>query len=155
MFRLIPVVAACALCPPAAAQTIYKCTVDGKVSYADRPCPGGASIAVAAPAARPDTSVPAREAARRERETLLQMEKLRMTRELQMEKLRLARELQAERKQARAQKEADAQRRKCEKLRLQRKWAIEDAFRASGPAREAARRKARRDAEALAVECPA
>jgi hypothetical protein len=142
MFRCIPILAACMLCNAAAAQAMYKCTVDGKVAYGDRPCVAGAGVELPVPPAPP--ALPRAQLAQREREALLQLEKLRLTRELH-----------EEREQARARRALATQRQKCNRLRLQRKWADEDLARATGPHAEAARRKARRHAEALAVECPA
>jgi hypothetical protein len=145
MFRFIPFLAASALCPlchSAFAQTIYKCSVENKVSYSDRPCSGGNTIELAVPPAPPQASK--RDTAAREREMLLQLEKL-----------RLARALHEEREQARERRALASQRQKCNRLRLQRKWADEDQARASRAQLDAARLKARRQAEALAVECPA
>jgi hypothetical protein len=142
MFRLFPVLAACTLCQLAVAQTIYKCSVDGKVSYGDTPCAHGESLALAVPPAPAPT--PAAAPAPRAQATLLQLEKL-----------RLARELAEEREQRRTQRALAARREKCDRLRLQRKWADEDLARTSGARVEAARIKARRQAESLAVQCPA
>lgn len=141
MVRIIPVVA-CALWQAVAAQTVYKCSADGKVSYGDQPCTRGPTVELAVPPAPP--AAPALERSRRERETLARIEKL-----------RLERDLRAEREAARERRSAAAQGRKCARLRLHRKWADEDLARAAGVRTEAARRKAQRQAEALAVECPA
>jgi hypothetical protein len=146
MFRFIPVLAACALCHSAAAQAIYKCSVDGKPAYGDRPCATGQTIELAVPAA-PPVSPDSGARLARDKTTLLELEKLRATREL--------RELREEREHARARRVVLAQRQKCDRLRLRRKWALEDSARVSGPRAEAARLKARRQAEAVAVECPA
>jgi hypothetical protein len=142
MVRFIPALAACALCQLAAAQTIYKCSFEDKVSYGDRPCTSGNTVELAVPKAPP--AQPAQEQTQRQR-----------TRLQQLEKLRLARELAEQREQARAQRAFAATRLKCDRLRLQRKWADEDLARSTGSRVEAARIKARRRAEALAVECPA
>jgi hypothetical protein len=142
MLRWIPVLATCALCQAAAAQAIYKCTVDGKVAYGDRPCASGPTIELAVPAA--PAVAPAHEPAQRERAALLQLEKLRLTKELAQE-----------REQAREQRALATRRQRCNRLRLQHKWAGEDLARTSGARLEAARIKARRQAETLAVECPA
>lgn len=64
MRTLLPLIAALALVPlPAHAQQMYKCTVDGRTSYSDQPCPAGAGtqqkIQVdAPPPARDDAGVP-------------------------------------------------------------------------------------------------
>jgi len=143
MFRIIPVLAACALSYPAAAQ-VYKCNVGGKVAYGDRPCASGETIELKVPAAPSNAPAEARDAGRRSRVALQENENRRR-----------ASEERAERELARERRAAAAQRRKCDRLRLQRKWADEDLARATGAAAEAARIKARRQAEALAVECPA
>jgi hypothetical protein len=150
MLRVIPVLALYAMSQAAMAQAVYKCTVDGKVEYRDLPCADGVALRVPAPAA---ASVVAAGSARlerereREREAALQLEKLRLAREVQTERLARA--------DARDRRASEAQRRKCAKLRLRQKWADEDRAHLGGPKGEAARIKARRDAETLAVECPA
>jgi hypothetical protein len=129
------------------AQSVYKCTVDGKTSYSDRPCAHGASQALPPPPAGispADTMGPQGGDAR----TLLALEKARIAREKEQAK--------EERAQAKQNRAAYARRQKCEKLRLRHKWAEEDLARTvHGPKHEAARLKARRQREALAVECPA
>jgi hypothetical protein len=142
MFRIIPALAVCALCGTAAAQTVYKCTVNGKVAYGDLPCASGATVELAVPAA--PAAAPA----------AAQLARARVA-SLELEKVRLTRELRDEREQARLSRAAAARRQKCDRLRLRLKWANEDLARAAGPERDAARLKARRQAETLAVECPA
>ena len=59
MNKLLPAVAACAVLASASAQTMYKCMVDGKPSYGDRPCTNGVASELAlapTPAADPDTA---------------------------------------------------------------------------------------------------
>jgi hypothetical protein len=152
MFRLIPVVAVCALGQPAFAQ-VYKCQVDGKVEYGDRPCAVGETVALNVPHVSANTAG-ASEPARREREALLQLEKMRLAREMREERERdIA--LREQRAHAREQRTLEAQRRKCARMRLHQKWADEDRRRLTGKSAETARVKARRDAEMMAVECPA
>jgi hypothetical protein len=144
VFRFIPVLAACALCHAAAAQTIYKCRVDGKVAYGDTPCVSGDSVELAVPAVHPPVHAPAPASSpARDKASLAQLEKLRLTRELH-----------EQREQARDRRAAAAHREKCDKLRLRRKWTEEDLARTAGPATEPLRLKLRRQAEAMAVECP-
>lgn len=132
----------CLASSTAAAGTIYKCKDGGRISYHDQPCGHGA-VALKVQAA-PD---PAPEAlARLARERALLEE---------IEDARAAREEQAAREGMRAQRAAAGTRRRCDKLRLQHKWATEDARRAGRDDAERARTKAQRQAEALAVECPA
>jgi hypothetical protein len=152
MFRYRPLVALflfslLSLSLSAHAQAVYKCSVDGKTSYNDRPCAQGASKPIPPPPAgisAADTLGPQGGDAR----TLLALEKARIAREKNASR--------AEHEQARLERTAHAKRQKCDKLRLRRKWAEEDLARTvHGPAHEAARIKARRQAESLAVECPA
>ena len=150
MLRIMLMVAACAMTAPALAQGVFKCTTDGKIEYRDRPCADGVALKV--PAA-PSPAV-ARQDAAREREALLELEKLRASQELRAERERASagREARAE---AREQRAEDSLRKRCAKMRLKQKWASEDHERMSGNASDAAALKARRQAEELAVECPA
>jgi hypothetical protein len=145
--HVLPLIVICFFSVSARAQTVYKCSADGKTSYSDRPCAQGASRAMPPPPAgisAADTLGPQGGDAR----TLLELEKARIAREKNT-----ARE---EREQLRLARAAHSRRQKCDKLRLRRKWAEEDLARTvHGPAHEAARIKARRHAESLAVECPA
>ncbi len=132
----------CALAAGADAQTVYKCSAGGKVSYRDRPCADGRE-AVLAPPPPSDTAAAA---------ALAKQEKAHLH-ALQNE--RAQRELREDRENERADRAAAAARRHCAHLRLQAKWADEDAARASKAAVTAARLKAKRQREAMAVECPA
>lgn len=146
MFRLIPVLAVCALsvpCSTAGTQTLYKCTINGKVAYGDQPCASGATVQLAVP------KVPASAPASAEQLAHLKAAGL------ALEKVRLARELRDEREQLRWSRAAATRRQKCARLRLRHKWASEDLAHAEGARRESARIKVRRQAESLAVECPA
>ncbi len=126
----------------AATGTIYKCKEGGSTSYSDRPC-GNTSVALKVQPA----SAPAPEALQRlARERAMLQE---------IEDARAARAEQQAKHQARAQRAAAALKRRCDKLRLQHKWVEEDAARTGREEAERARIKARRQAEALAVECPA
>jgi hypothetical protein len=145
MMRVLLILAACLLPAASYAQPVYKCSVDGKTSYADQPCTHGASKPLPPPGgiSPADTMGPQGGDAR----TLLELEKARIARDKAQ-----ARE---DRVQARAARSAQARRQKCDKLRLRQKWAEEDLARtAHGPKHEAARIKARRRRETLAVECP-
>ena len=104
---------------------------------------GELAVARAAGVTPPEASA----VATRDARTLLELEKLRIAREKDE-----AREQRDQGRQARA---AQVRHKTCARLRLRHKWAQEDLARADGKSQEAARRKARRQAEALAVECPA
>jgi hypothetical protein len=145
MHRLLPLAFACLFSPMAMAGTIYKCVENGKISYADQPC-GKNPVALdlrVAPAAPGEAA----ERLARSKAYLAGVEAERAGEE--------ERAARAARAAARVQREAAQQQRRCDKLRLQTRWAEEDSRRAQGDAAERARIKARRDAEALAVECPA
>jgi hypothetical protein len=123
----------CALVQAAGAQTIYKCTTNGKVSYGEQPCAAGKTTQLAvSPAPSGEQAAAA----------------------LERDKARLA-ALQKERAAVLSGAPIPSMRQKCDRLRLQVKWADEDAARAGKEAATAARLKARRQAEALAVQCPA
>ena len=140
--RLLVLLALCAA--TARAQTVYKCTTDAGISYGDAPCASGKSVALEAPppvAPSVDNTLPhqKKEAARLEAE-------------------RHKREASDARQQERDARTAAAYRKKCATLRLDKKWADEDAANAteaaSGRNAGKATLKARRGAEKLALECP-
>jgi hypothetical protein len=145
MFRMIPALAMCALCNTATAQ-VYKCRIDGKLAYGDQRCAAGPTVELAVPAAAATAADAARQLSR-DQAALRELEQLRMASELRAQR--------EQRDQARLHKAAAARRQKCDRLRLRRKWADEDLARTTGAALEAARIKARRQGEVLAVECPA
>ncbi len=137
---------------PAAAQTVYKCTSDGKISYGQDPCSSGITVALEpAPPAPPAPS--ANQAAPR-RADALRLQADQLTRE------RHRREAADERVAQRAAKAAAKQRDSCAKLKLQKKWADEDAAHAAAQDTAHARHpgkatlKAHRAAEKFALACP-
>lgn len=127
----------------ASAQTVYKCTADGKVSYSESPCPAGTGTVLAVP----DTPAAPGPSAKAE---LKQLKK----EGDRLEKERHRKEASEAREEDRAARAADVRYKKCEHLRQKQKWAEEDARGATLQNGEAARRKARRAAEALTAECP-
>jgi len=132
----------CALAQGAAAETIYKCSVGGKITYGEQPCANGQTHTLAVPQA-PDAGAAAAQ---------LKQDKARLA---EFQKERAARETREEKDRERAARAAASVRQKCERLRLQSKWADEDAARAGKATLASARLKAKRQAEALAVQCPA
>jgi hypothetical protein len=140
----LPAVAVCAVLASAlaSAQTIHKCVIDGKPSYGDRPCTSGTATAMAVaptPAADPET------AARLARQHAL----------AQQLTLRDVLADAAERQeQQRLRRAAAGQKIKCDRLRLRQQWAREDVRSASKNTSAALERKARRQAQAMALECP-
>ena len=143
MTKYVAAIIACMAAQGALAGSIYKCTVAGKVAYGDQPCADGGGLELAVRSAPPvDQAASAK----------LAGDRLRL---LALEKERAAGELREERERQRAAKAFAVQRQKCERLRLKQKWLDEDLGRARGEAVAGARLKAKRQAEALAVECPA
>jgi len=148
--RVLFLFIACVLCQAASAGTIYKCRDGERVSYSDQPCAGAGSTLAVPDAPPPDPAT--QERLEHQRATVLQLEKARLT--------QASRD---EREFERAQRTSLAERKRCDRLRLQRQWADEDLARqrlaGNDPARaaagEAARLKARRQADTLALECPA
>ena len=124
---------------PAGAQTVHKCTLDGKVTYTEQPCAGGTVIAV------PDAPAPGKSAAADLKSAKKQADAL--------EKERRKREAAGEREDAAASRAAAARHQKCDKLRLDRKWADEDLRRAQPQHEERARIKAQRAADKLKLSC--
>jgi len=144
MIRLTFLLAAFVL-TQASAQSVYKCTQDGKTTYADRPCAHGKAVELPPPAGiRPEG---AETVATRDARTLLELEKLRMAWEKEQER--------AARADAHLERAAARHHQQCERLRLRHRWATEDAARLAGRARVAAQRRVQRAREAMAVECPA
>ena len=143
MAAIITCMAAISVEDSAAAGSIYKCTVDGKTAYRDQPCAHGAGAELPVRAAPPADPAAAGK---------LASDKLRL---LALEKERAGAELRDERERQRAARAYGVQKQKCDRLRLKQKWLDEDLGRARGEAVAAARLKAQRQAEAVAVECPA
>ena len=143
MVKWMAAIAACVVAQGVAAATIHKCTVNGKVSYGDQPCAAGTGAELAVQAAPPPDKLAAEK---------LASDKLRLA---QLEKERATAAVADERERQRTAKAAGALRQKCERLRLKQKWLEEDLRKLRGDALANARIKAQRQAEALAVECPA
>ena len=122
---------------------VYKCTVGDKVAYSQTPCERGTETVLATPAAPAPSPEAAKDLQRMRRESAM------------LERERQKREALQAREDARLDRAAGLRRQKCDKLRLERKWADDDVRRAPPQAVEGARLKASRAAERLAVECPA
>lgn len=131
----------CAMCRLATAGAVYKCHEGAHVSYADRPCPGAGAPLALPPAPAPDPVQAARLAAARA--ALAAIDGARAA--------QAARDAQEFERAGRA---ALVLRKRCDKLRLQARWANEDLAKSSDDAKAIARIKARRMTETLAVECP-
>ena len=125
----------------ASAQPVYKCTVNGKISYGEAPCsPGAAQQMLSAPI--PPIIQPEQNA------------KLRQEAE-QLSEQRHRREAREEQAQQRADKNAARERKKCDSLKLHQRWAAEDAAHDRNAGKDSAKTtlKARRADEKWAMEC--
>lgn len=135
---------------PSSAQTVYKCTSDGKISYGQAPCNSGVSVALE-PTPTPiiQSTNPANPT------TQSRADALRLQAD-QLTKERHRREAEDERSAQRAAKAATKQRENCAKLKLQKNWAEEDATYAAAHARHPGKAtlKAHRAAEKFALACP-
>jgi len=138
---LVLCAACCAVCRLATAGAVYKCHDGAHVSYADHPCRGAGAPLALPPAPQPDPVQAARLAAAR-----TALAAIDQTRAVQAE--RDAHEFE------RTARAALALRKRCDKLRLQARWADEDLTRSTDAAKAIARIKACRMVETLAVECP-
>jgi hypothetical protein len=139
---LVLCAACCTMCRLATAGAVYKCLDGAHVSYADHPCRGAGAPLAMPPAPQPDPVQAARLTAARA--TLASIEQTRAA-----QAARDAHEFE------RAGRAALALRKRCDKLRLQARWADEDLARSSSDdAKVIARIKVRRMSETLAVECP-
>nr|WP_314628487.1 DUF4124 domain-containing protein [uncultured Janthinobacterium sp.] len=123
----------------AGAQDVYKCVKDGQTSYSAAPCAGGQLQILEIPSPPPAVD---KGAATRQERVASQLEAAR--------KLQEQREDQARERGARQQEARD---RHCAQLRLEQKWAAQDAVGAGDRNRDAAQLKARRAGERLAIEC--
>ncbi|ELX08408.1 hypothetical protein Jab_2c04560 [Janthinobacterium sp. HH01] len=134
----------CIAAMAAQAQGVHKCTVDGKVSYSDTPCPSTAASAttLTVPAAPPADPAAAADLARQKKQAAA------------LEKARHRREDQDDRAAEKAAQAATAQRKKCGKLKLNKQWADEDVRSASVAKLDSAKLRAKRAGETLALECP-
>lgn len=142
MSRLLSLLLLCSLCTGAVAQKLYKCRVDGTLVYTGAPCKGVTSTPVDVPdAPRPDPGVAAE--LKRQEAALAKLEKERLVREKQEKRFAES-----------DQRLAAVRRDRCEKLRLQKKYADDEVTAAVGLETIALKEKAMRVAEYVASECP-
>ncbi len=142
--RLPCAVLLCVAALAAHGQGVNKCTVDGKVSYSDMPCPANAASAatLAVPSAPAADPAAAGDLARQRKEAA------------KLEKARHQREDQDARVADKAAQAAAAQHKRCGKLKLNKQWADEDVARAALPNLDNAKLRAKRAGDTLALECP-
>jgi hypothetical protein len=150
LLRRITLIATWALCQDALAQTIYKCGIDGKIEYQQQPCADGKGAELAPPAA-PEPERRASAQLERDKAQLARIEHERAATEARAQKA----DQHARRADSRAQGTSAHKKQHCDRLRLRLKWAEQDQARAVGPRADALELKARRQAESLALECPA
>jgi hypothetical protein len=146
---LIPrgMVAVLMLAASMSVHAAFRCDDNGKVSYSDVACAGGATV--------PTTDLRAPATIKAEQDDALRRaaaDKVRLQR-LEADRSKAERTERKERLHASAV--ASAQRRKCETLAQRRKWADDDVATASSRNAEKTRRKARRIAEQYTLDCQA
>ena len=139
MLRTISILLLAAACANASAQSLYKCTVKGKVSYSGEPCKEGQSKAIAVPA-KPEADPALADELQRQKVALTNLEKARGVREAQEQRRQVDRS-------------AIVHEQRCAKLRLDQQAADANAERAPGHLKAALRDQAQHLAEALASEC--
>ena len=123
----------------AGAQDVYKCVKDGQTSYSATPCAGGQLQILEVPAA---PAAADKGAATRQERVASQLEAARKKQEQLEDQAR-----------ERGARQREAHEKHCAQLRLDQKWAAQDAVGAGDKTRDAAQLKARRAGERLAVEC--
>ncbi|MEG1328201.1 MAG: DUF4124 domain-containing protein, partial [Janthinobacterium sp.] len=112
---------------------------DGQTSYSATPCTGGQLQILDVPS--PPPAVDKGAATRQERVAS------------QLESVRRKREQLEDQARERAARQKELHDKHCAQLRLDQKWAAQDAIGAGDRNRNAAQLKARRAGERLAVEC--
>ena len=123
----------------ASAQTAYKCVQNGQTSYSETPCTAGQLQIIEVPPPPPAVD---KGAATRQQRVASQLESVRKQREAREDAAR-----------ARGEQQAEVLEKRCTQLRLEQKWAAQDAVGAGDKTREAAQLKVRRAGEKLAIEC--
>jgi hypothetical protein len=142
MVRILVVFAGLVAGAAASAQTIYKCSSGGKVTYSEQPCSSGTQATLEVPAP-PPPDPELKERLARQKALAESFDKER----------RDAAALAAKAARPPSAARANPRQQRCDKLRMQLKWAEEDLRKTAGPATEALRLKVERQAEAMAVEC--
>ena len=123
----------------ASVQNAYKCVQNGQTSYSETPCTAGQLQIIEVPPPPPAVD---KGAATRQQRVASQLEAARQ----QQEKL-------VDQARERGAKQKEARDKHCAQLRLEQKWAAQDAVGAGDKNRDAAQLKVRRAGEKLAIEC--
>lgn len=139
-YRIIFAMLIAAACGAASAQSMYKCTVNGKITYTGAPCTSGDMKVVDVPKAPKTDPVRAEEKLRREKTALTRLENARQERESKVQKATDDSSLAAN----------DA---KCIKRREELQLALQNAERAPGFKRASMRESAAKMGAALQAEC--
>ena len=141
MYRIISLILMSAACGAASAQSMYKCTVNGKITYTGAPCTSGQMKVVAVPEA-PEADPGRERSLRREESALNKLEKARAARE--------SNEVVGLNQNTLASNDA-----RCAKLRREVQLATQNAERAPGFKKASMRETAARMGEAVKAECGA
>lgn len=144
MLRAVTVLLCLSVSGAPAAQ-VFKCVKQGKITYSEAPCAGAQVTQLPVQAAAPGIAPPDPQAELQRQKALAD----------KLASARQASDARHERQRAGAARAASLRYQRCEKLRLQKKWADDDARGArDGDHARALRKKADRAAESLKVECP-
>lgn len=140
MRKILLVALAMTCCTPAFA--LYKCEVNGQTTYSDTLCPGGKLVDnIPESSSAADANHAQRQLAQQKNDAQ------------QLANQRHKREAIEEKQQQRNARTNVAKQKKCAASALHKKWAEEDAAKATGKASPKALQKARRAAEKHALEC--
>lgn len=145
MKKLILTVILGALYGAAGAGEIYKCTVNGKVTYSELPCETGVEAKLKTPAQ------PARDYAHEARLERQRDFIERADRERTMEEQAAHRAAQ---QRAYIQRQVDADRRRCDSMRAQHQARADEVSRQGTRASGSSREYIARSAASLAAQCP-
>lgn len=139
----------------ASAHAVYRCELDGQLSYTDLPCPTGARHRELEKLAPPPPPAVSRQATGRSRSTVPDtMTQAREATELaRLQQLRELRERQDQRIRDLAARGAVARDKKCRTLKLQLRWRDEDVRDANLRNEAMARKRQRRTEERYREEC--
>jgi hypothetical protein len=145
MKKLLFAIALCALGSAASAGQMYKCTVNGKVTFSDKPCDTGvAETKVGVYVPPPDYGT--MQIKNRQKNMVNQIDRAKAQEEREAD-------WAAQNRGYRAQQEA-RQKEQCASARIQQRAREDQVRRQGGDDGEAARQQVRRQGEALAQQCP-
>jgi hypothetical protein len=145
MKTLLLAIALCALGSAASAGQMYKCTVNGKVTYSDKPCETGVAetkVGVYVP----PTDYGAMHIKNRQKALANQIDREKQQEEYEADRA-------ARNRSYRAQQEA-MDKERCVAMRASLRAREDQVRRQGGTDGEAARMQVRRQGEALAQQCP-